>query len=365
MQIIFVTGGIPFHGHSLRTGAMGGSETAMICVARSLAKLGHDVRVFCECDQPGVYDGVQYFHAGTFSQQNAFNHPDVLIASRWADPLANKVPAGLRVLWNHDVCPTDRTWAARLFQTDLLMCLSDYHVADFREKFAALEPHIWKTSNAVDLELIDQCRKPKVARKLIYTSRPERGLLYLLRDVMPEVVKRYPDVKLYHCCYDLSGAMELPPAVVYAHEQCVDLSQSMSQNVVAMGGLTKEQLYQHLSSAELWVYPTGFPEISCIGAMEAQACGTPIVTTDAFALSETVGPNAGVKLPGLPDDPQYIEEFVERVVQLLDQPVVREEMAEAGRAYVEQQGYTWDAVAASWVEKFHDEMALRRNACGE
>jgi glycosyltransferase involved in cell wall biosynthesis len=361
MQIALTTGGLDFNGASLERGVVGGSETALICVARELAKLGHDIRVYCECSQPGVFDGVQYLPNKAFQQHNAFNNLDVHVSSRWPEFLAMKTPAALRVLWCHDVCPDteERQWLGGMYQTDYMMLLSDYHIADYVAKQPKLEPHIWKTSNGVDLETIDANQAPKVPKKLIYTSRPERGLLYLLRDIMPEVIKRHPDAKLYHCCYDLSGAMELPPHIRYIHEECVRLSKSMPQNVIAMPGQTKASLYKHISSAELMVYSTDFPEISCISAMEAQACGTPIITTDGFALSETVGDSSGVKLAGSPKDPDYIRLFVEGVCELLDNDEARQFAAEAGRKYVEEQGYTWAAVAKSWADEFERRLTER------
>ena len=60
--IIMVVPGMRFQGDTLETSSLGGSETAAICMARELAKLGHSVRMFCECEKPGMYDGVLDVH---------------------------------------------------------------------------------------------------------------------------------------------------------------------------------------------------------------------------------------------------------------------------------------------------------------
>jgi hypothetical protein len=65
MNISFYTLGTPFHGHTLLNMPLGGSESAVIYMTLSLARLGNKVSVFCNCDCPGVYDGVTY---GLFSQ---------------------------------------------------------------------------------------------------------------------------------------------------------------------------------------------------------------------------------------------------------------------------------------------------------
>ena len=43
MVIGFVTGGLAFNGDTLKTKGLGGSETALLCIAREFAKRGHRV----------------------------------------------------------------------------------------------------------------------------------------------------------------------------------------------------------------------------------------------------------------------------------------------------------------------------------
>lgn len=358
MQIVIATRGLPFDGSSLTTGSLGGSETAVICVARELAKLGHIVRVFCECSQPGHYDGVIYAPIQQFKQQCGTMAIDVLIASRWADLLASKAPAGLRVLWCHDILVDAEHVMPGLFQTDMLMLLSDFHIRQYCDVIPELRPHIWKTSNGVDMELIEKSKRAKVKKKLIYTSRPERGLHFLLGDILPKILERHPDVKV--CCATYLNNMipENDPAfqLVQTSEK---LAQQYPDNVVLMGNLKKDQLYQHISSSQLWLYPTGFPEISCLGAMEAQACGTALVSTDDFALKETVGPESGILLDGKPDVGDYADRFAKTVCDLLDNPEQINKLAAAGPEWVRRSGYVWQQVAKSWIDKF-EEMMFKR-----
>jgi glycosyltransferase involved in cell wall biosynthesis len=360
MNIAFTTRGLSFDGASLDE-PLGGSETALLCVARELAKLGHRVTVFCECRNPGLYDGVHYQSNQIFQDQMAIYPLDVHISSRWPDFLASRVEAGLRVLWCHDTVPDvpDKSWMQPLFQTDMLMLLSDYHIANYLEKVPELENVIWKTSNGVDLEMIESCLAPKVPGKLIYTSRPDRGLLFLLRDIFPKIREVFPEVRLYHCAYELSGNMKVPPEVEALYEEVQRLSET-TPNVVNMGSLDKKQLYRHISSSELLLYPTHFPEISCITAMEAQACGTPMVTTNAFALKETVG--AGCLIGGLPTDPEYVSNFVDKVCDLLADGDKRKVISEAGKAFVRSKGYTWEAVARSWASQFQNRLEARASS---
>src|SRR3989304_7108809 len=58
-DVIFYTGGYPFHGRTMEEKGLGGSESALIYIARALAAKGIKVRVFCNCEKPDIDDGVR------------------------------------------------------------------------------------------------------------------------------------------------------------------------------------------------------------------------------------------------------------------------------------------------------------------
>lgn len=65
MKIAFIdTLGMCYDGDTLNRRGLGGSESAVIQVAKELAKIGFDVTVYNNCftddTAPGVYDGVVY-----------------------------------------------------------------------------------------------------------------------------------------------------------------------------------------------------------------------------------------------------------------------------------------------------------------
>lgn len=372
MVIGFVTGGLPFNGNTLNERGLGGSETALLCVARELAKRGHRVAVFCVCDAPGTYDDVDYYPLEAFGKISSFINWDVLVASRWPEYLTAPTQAGLRILWCHDtIVDKQRIWNTT-WQTDEIMLLSDYHIADYIEgetqeeldakKIPELKEHIWKTSNGVDLGLIDANRRPKVPGKVIFTSRPERGLHYLLQHVLPELIKEFPEVKLHYANYSL-GSMQVSQQHKQLNHFCEHLAKSMPNNVVNLGHLTKEELYQEISSAELMLYPTEFPEISCITAMEAAACGTPIISTNAFALQETVAASrTGYLINGKPSDGEaYFARFNRKALMLLRDEALRTRMGREGREWILEKGFTWPQVAESWEKRWFALMDNRFN----
>ena len=133
-----------------------------------------------------------------------------------------------------------------------------------------------------------------------------------------------------------------------------------THNVVQLGPLSKEAYYRHLSESSLMLYPCTFPEISCIAALEAQACRTPIVTTDAFALTETALMTE-FKISGQPGSDHCDSLFVERVLEFLNFPERTADLAVQARRAIEGK-YTWPAIAAEWDRLFDLALASRQRA---
>lgn len=356
LNIALVTSGLPFNGSTLETGSLGGSETALLCMARELVKRGNRVTVFCECDREGLHDGVTYFHLNKFTKVSIATTYDVLIVSRYHDFLRFPTFAGLRVLWCHDILTQKEALLQNLWQTDMVMLLSDFHIADYTNgpietHMPYLKPHIWKTSNGVDYDFIQKHKSPiRDPKKLIYTSRPERGLNYLLTHIFPALLQHDPELTLYYANYDVSKfpVSEDARAII---EECEVLVKQFGERVVGLGHLTKADLYREISSSQLMLYPTSFPEIFCITALEAAACGTPFISTKAFALTETVGKN-GILVPWMPGTKEYNDAFINAAIHLLEKPKAWERLSEAGPKHINTKGFRWDKVAEKWEKKF-------------
>lgn len=363
--IAMATAGLPLDGHSLEKKALGGSETAFICMAKALAKRGHTVHAFANCPNPSIVDGVAFYPLEQFPSQAAQLPYDIVISSRWPEVLRSPCNEGLRILWCHDTLEDTNRFMGNLYRTDLVFLLSQFHLANYKSKCDEVDKFSWVTSNGVDLDLCKSVlTKPtynapikRLPKRLLFTSRPERGLHHLLGDIFPLVVKEIPDVEICYCNYPLDG-MKVPDHVKEITQFCDIQTRQFPKNITNLGHLTKERLYEEMSKASVLAYPTNFPEISCISIMEAQACGLPVVSTNDFALPETLHPAAGVLIDGKPPSSEYIEKFARAVIDLLNDPERRIEMGRAGIAHVESK-YSWDAVAESWEQRFMDFLESR------
>lgn len=371
MRICIVTEGTKLEHDSLETGSLGGSETAVACMARELSKRGHKVAVFAKTEQEGEFDGIEWYNVGKFPVVSLFAQWDVLVVSRYAQYLAAPTNAGMRVLWLHDVIQDAGGLAQCLFQTDEIFALTDWHIANYTDgtpeqnKMPHFKKHFWKTSNGVDIDLIKANLRPKEPKKLLYTSRPERGLLFLLRDVMPKLVEADPEITLSYCAYDLPG-FPLSQEVQEISKACDDFAKRLPKNVKKLGALSKAQLYQEMSSSQIWAYVSRFEETFCLGAIEAAACGTAVVSTKLAALNEVVSNSKnGILIPGLPGNEEYTKRYVETVLYLLNKKPERlKQFQEYGPKWVQQKGYTWAKVAERWEKHFVEVFENRIKAQG-
>ncbi|KIX13554.1 glycosyltransferase family 4 protein [Dethiosulfatarculus sandiegensis] len=357
LDICFVTDGEPFHGASPEERALGGSETALVQVARALAQRGHRVMVFCRCPAPGVYHDVVYKDRSELVKAAPRECFDVLIVSRFFTALDLPLQAGLRVLWNHDILDKPGALAGRMDQLDLCLVLSRYHARDYALNLPECASKLVNTRNGLDLDILARAsagaeRDPK---RMIYVSRPERGLQLLLDRIWPRLKKRFPDLTLEVCGYEVDDT-EIHPRLKEQYREIAGLLAS-AQDVHVLGGLPKEQYYQTLASSGMLLYPCVFPEISCIAALEAQALGTPLVTSNEFALTETVAAPEFL-VSGKPGSQEYVEAYLERAVELLDSPERTRDLARQARDRI-WAGHDWQVIAGEWERLFLETLSER------
>ncbi len=81
--------------------------------------------------------------------------------------------------------------------------------------------------------------------------------------------------------------------------------------------------------------------------LEAMACGLPVVSTTKAVSALAVQPGKDILVADKPAD------IADAVVRLLDDPQLREQVARAGRAYVEN-NHQWTAIVGR-LEEIYDE----------
>lgn len=350
MRIVFYPsqGGKVWNGQTLAEEALGGSETAIVYMARELAKKGHEVVVFTRA-KPGIYDDVAYV-AWEKARNVLRTLPcDVLICARDPLPLIWARQAAISIFWAHDMPASTQAlpgahayWFVSAFQRELYT----YHGLAPKERSLVVP-------NGVDLSLFNHPKKaigPLTKDSdvmLAWTSNPERGLWYA-GAVLQEVRKHYPKAELHvwgrNTVYGWDGACE--------HNYHPD----DLHGVILHQPLPKHELAYALSThADLWVYPTWWPETYCIAAVEAQAAGVPVIASGYAALVDTA--KAGTLIPGSLGEDGHLQRTIDATLDLLASPEKRSAHRVMGEAFASTQ--TWEASANTAIASISSLLGVR------
>jgi glycosyltransferase involved in cell wall biosynthesis len=120
------------------------------------------------------------------------------------------------------------------------------------------------------------------------------------------------------------------------------------EGVVTIAGVVDNlRMIELYAQAEVAVVPSLYEGFS-LPAVEAMACGLPLVTTTGGALPEVVGAHGQCALLVPPNDPDAL---AGALIRMLDDPDGRARMGAAGRARVLDR-FTWRATAEATVKVY-------------
>lgn len=112
-------------GHTSLEKGIGGSETAVIELAKEWAALGYDVTVYCDCgDTGGLHDGVTYKPYYTFNWKDEFN---ILILWRSPHLVNDSIKAKKLFMDLHDVPSPSQYTPDVVNKLDKIFVKSKYH----------------------------------------------------------------------------------------------------------------------------------------------------------------------------------------------------------------------------------------------
>lgn len=358
LDIFLYCDGAEFDGSTLHKKSLGGSETSAIQIAKALSDLGNNVTIFAECTgkntSPGIYDGVRYVSHKMFPHMSMRVPHDVNIISRRHLLLNSPKNSKINILWNQDHAWFDqkKELLDSSWNVDSIFALTEFHKNQQASVWGLSDDFYWIAGNGVDLDLIADSTKPEIQRdpnKVIYASRPERGLDILLTQIWPQLLNHKPELKLYITTYDF-----FPPQVVNLINQLKNYSSQFGDSVVWLPPLTKKELYEEFTSSSLYLYPTGHKEGYCILAAEAMACGLPIIANGIGSLPDVVAYDAGTLLSGYEtnNNPDFCNQFVTHVLEFLNNKEKWKKASIAGKKHAQDLG--WKTNAKRWDSKFRD-----------
>ena len=341
MDYVIHCRGLPFTGDTLRTRSIGGSESAAFYIGRELARRGHRVTVFTSAeDGQGVYEGVNYVWHGPVTQQApmgerfdfyALNTPmDVLIMQRYPECFAKRYASKINVWQLHDLALYRSSGAVNpsLRNIDIVTTVSAWQgkqVADvyginpavLRVVENGVDPTLYERAAHIDTDAACDASKRVLKAnsplRLLYQSRPERGLEHLVRP--GGVMSRLPAAHLFYCAYDFTHD---GTRAYYAQ---LDEWAAQLPNVTNLGALTKQDLAEVQCECDALFYVTEFEEVSCITAMEAMHAHLPFISSQVGALPETCEGSGSILLPlkdGFADEDEFVRQIERLLADLLD-----------------------------------------------
>jgi glycosyltransferase involved in cell wall biosynthesis len=320
---------------------IGGSEEAVIHMARRLGARGWHVEIYNSVPERRVFGNVEY---RPFWEFNYLDANDICIS--WRNPALfeyMEVNAKKKYVWIHDMMQSGEFTPERWSKCDKLMFLSKAH----REAYPHVpEDKVMYTANGLDVEnlLKDAEGAERIPWKMINTSAPDRGLHCLLK-MWPKIKEKYPEATFYWFygwqTYDNYNANN-PERMAFKDEIVKLLKQP---GVFEGGRISHGEIAEQMASSDLWVYPTEFFETSCITAMKAQALGAVPVTTKVGALKETVFSGEFVDTDSMYSDEKAQEEWSEKLA--LARSCDRDNMQKEA-----QNRFNWDTVVDGWEKEF-------------
>ena len=248
--------------------ALGGSEKAVAYLSKCFPK---NYKIFVSGHVKNeIIENIHYVHLNDLSSLIQSTPFHTVIVSRYISfyEMFKECSFYQSFIWAHDVILL--AYGSNLNANQILkkwsnyingcICLTEWHKNLFIEKYAEVKDKIHIINNGIDIDNIKfNEKKIKIQNKFIYSSRPDRGLDVLL-DLWPKILQEIPDATLSICCY---GTFPSKP-----EEQKLQDIIDKYDNITHLGKLSADKLYEEMRSSEFWLYPTHWPETSCITALE-------------------------------------------------------------------------------------------------
>jgi D-inositol-3-phosphate glycosyltransferase len=135
-----------------------------------------------------------------------------------------------------------------------------------------------------------------------------------------------------------------------ARLQALSRELGLEDLIVFLGKRSQQSLPYYYSAADVLIMPSHYESFGMV-ALEAMACGTPVVASQVGGLAFLIQDGeTGFVVPG--GDPLALSE---RLTQLLSQPELRRRLGEQAAAYA--QDYAWEKIAGRMVDLYKEVLA--------
>ena len=268
--------------------ALGGSETAISCLTKNFPD-DYTIYVTGDVEEEKV-DNVTYIHLNNLKNLIKTTPFHTIIVSRYLNfyELYRNFSAYQTYIWVHDITlyayGTDLSvesiltkWSTKITGC---ICQTQWHKNLFLSSFPQLKDKICIINNGINANMFSNTKAKKIANRFIYTSCSERGL-YKLTQLWSSILEQLPDAELVVSSYNNFPKSEEDNKIL----EIINKTPSIKH----MGKLNRTELYDLMSSAEYWLYPSYFQETSCITSLELLASEVICLYYPVAGLVNTLG----------------------------------------------------------------------------
>jgi glycosyltransferase involved in cell wall biosynthesis len=353
---------------------VGGSEEAVIQLAKRWQKMGYNVTVYANTPRHQEYefDGVKW---KPFMAWNYRDKQDVTILWRQPKSLDYKINSTKVYIDMHDVIPKNEFTPSRLNDTSLVVFKSESH-----RKYCDNVPNNKSIVIPHGLDLVQfDARRSAIERnpyKIINTSSPDRGLLTCF-NIVKRVHEKLPDDLKPLLKFRWNYGFRVWDQIFSSDESMMQWKQYAIQQMEELKHLgivedgsgdmiSQNAIVDQYLESGLLLYPSNFFEIGFISGIKAALAGAIPVTTDVFAQGEFLkdgiivhsdanyenwqrnvkeGTDFGVQ------EPEKVDEFVDKIVEYMKNPEKYEEQRNKIIEHA-RSTFDWDKTAEAWAKLF-------------
>lgn len=311
---------------------LGGAELALLTMCEAWHKRGDKVVLY---NSPAIKNGSP-FEQRDIGEYSRDEKRDVVIVFR--SPNGKVVGGQGKIVWWSCDQYTQSDFKAWSRHVHEIVTISPEHNEYFENVYGI------HGSKVIDIPVRDweyeQVIK-KVPNKLIFCSVPDRGLVYMPM-LFSEIKRRVPDVTLTITSdYRLWGSAN-------ALNENFRVDWLGKKDVQFLGAIPRSQLVKEQLSSQIMAYPCSYQELFCIAAAECQVAGAYPVTSNVGALKTT---NMGTVIPFPPNMAMFNEQFLERVIDLLQHPDKLKEAQDEVRTKAKER-FSIERILREWDKVF-------------
>ena len=224
---------------------------------------------------------------------------------------------------------------------------SNSSMEDIKEEFDVDKNKMERVMNGIDLNVFFPDSKiKKIPFKLVTVASadvPLKGLDYLLK-ALSDLAEVYSDISLSIIGEQKKGG----------HTERLIKKLNLEKRVNFFSNLTQEELRKTYCEAELAIIPSLYEGFG-FAAIEAMACGVPLISSSGGALPEVIK-DTGIIIP-----PKNVKEIYNSVDFLLSSPHIAKELAEKGLQRANSK-FSWAAIAKKLEKVYRKEIEIHKHA---